>query len=169
MALRPSESVLPNRLHPSEVVVASGQTHLAVCDAGAINLRCCGSHWKPGPGAPRGSLCECDCHRKRWIKGEEDDTAHLKAIVSTLARHTSDGSGVPLWSVISDLIGCGSGMAARVVRRMGHDPESSVLKPSWYDPTKTSIQGWCDKHQSLYDLSESCNNCDAESESKGDT
>lgn len=92
---------------------------------------------------------------------EIDDAANMRAVVLTLAAHRASGSGYPLWSVVSDLLGCGSTVAMRVCRRFGHDPELNVIKPGWFDPEKTCIRGYCHTHSVYYDLeNESCEECE---------
>ncbi len=105
------------------------------------------------------------------LPGELDDTAHLRAIVASLARHEPTGSGAPLWSVLGDLIGCGSSMATRIVRRLGFDPDVNVIKPGWYDPETTCVQGYCSAHGKFFDLEngEKCGVCEQEAESAAES
>ena len=93
---------------------------------------------------------------------EDDDAANLKRVIGKLDRQRPKSGGVPLWSVVGDLTGNGSSVSARICRRHGFDPDTMVTSPGWYDPERTQIQGWCDKHQSAYDLHELCNDCERE-------
>lgn len=54
-------------IHPSEVLIPIGLSHLRACDDAGITLSCCGTHGTgEEKGMPFGSRCECLCHRTRY-------------------------------------------------------------------------------------------------------
>lgn len=78
-------------------------------------------------------------------QSEHATAAILRSIIHSLARHkaTKRGHGVPLWSVVADLVCIGSTSAALLCEQHGADPHAYVLDPQWVDTSHQAVVEMC--------------------------
>lgn len=94
-----------------------------------------------------------------------DAQARLSALVRTLDAKPPGSNPTSLWSVVAELVACGSTMASQIVVAAGCDPSKQVGKPVWLDKHYAVIPTCRDCDAILDDQdAELCDECAAERE-----